>query len=210
MTAKGEITRTKILDGAQGLIMKQGFAGTSIDDILSTSGVTKGAFFHQFKGKAQLARALVERYAMTDLKLFEGFLNEVKAESSDPLVQAISFLRKFEAYIEGALDDDAPGCMYAVYTYESAQFDAEILNIVSDTLRKWTSIYVRKYQEVIDAYPPAIDVTARQLAELTVSIVEGGIILQRAHGDNGATNRQSEQLRNYLHLLFGEPRAVAA
>ena len=73
--------------------------------------------------------------------------------------------------------------MYAVYTYESMQFEPAVRDFVADTLRQWTSIYVRKFQEVIDRYPPAMPVTARQLAEMIVSIIEGGLVLQRAYGD---------------------------
>ena len=69
-------------------------------------------------------------------------------------------------------------------------------------MRQWTSIYVRKFQDVIDRYPPALPVTARQLAEMIVSVIEGGLVLQRAHGDTDTTRRQSEQFRNYLSLLF--------
>ena len=201
MASKGEETRQRILDAAQGHVMSKGFAGTSIDDILKETGLTKGAFFHHFKGKGDLARTLVERYALGDLKMFETFAEEAEAEEQDPLEQMMIFLRKFEAYICRS-EDPAPGCMYAVYTYESHIFDPGVLDFVSDTLRQWTGIYVRKYQEVIDRYPPRLNVTARQLAELTVSVVEGGLILQRAWQDTGVTCRQSEQLRNYLILLF--------
>ena len=40
---------------------------------------------------------------------------------------------------------------------------------------------------------------------MIVSIVEGGLVLQRAYGDVRVTSRQSEQFRNYLKLLFGSP-----
>jgi len=205
MASKGEQTRTKILDAAKSLVMSKGFAGTSIDDILKETKLTKGAFFHHFKGKAELARELVQRYALNDLRMFERFVAEAESRSDDPLEQTNIFLEMFEDYISDS-DDPAPGCMYAVYTYESMQFDPSVLDFVADTLRRWTSIYVRKYQEVIDRYEPAIPVTARQLAELTVAVIEGGLIFQRAYGDVKVTGRQSEQFRNYLHLLFGAPK----
>lgn len=205
MATKGEQTRGRILDTAQELVMSKGFSGTSIDDILKGTGLTKGAFFHHFKGKAELARELVERYALGDLMMFEQFSEDAEALSNDPLQQMIDFLKMFETYICDT-SNPAPGCMYAVYTYESMQFDASVQDFVADTIRRWTSIYVRKYQEVLDRYDPALDVTARQLAELTVTVIEGGLILQRAWGDTGATCRQSGQLRNYLTLLFGEPK----
>lgn len=201
MAKRSENSRDRILDAAQGLVMTQGFAGTSIDDILKKAGLTKGAFFHYFKGKADLAFALVERHSKQDLAMFEELAARAEAESSDPLEQVILFLEYFEDYISNS-DDPSPGCMYAVYTYESMQFEPAVRDFVADILRQWTSIYVRKFQEVIDRYEPAIPVTARQLAEMIVSIVEGGLVLQRAYDDVRVTSRQSEQFRNYLKLLF--------
>ena len=204
MAKRGEHSRDRILDAAQGLVMAQGFAGTSIDDILKKAGLTKGAFFHYFKGKADLAHALVERHAKADLAMFEEFAARAEAASTDPLEQVILFLEYFEEYISDSADP-SPGCMYAVYTYESMQFEPAVRDFVADILRQWTSIYVRKFQEVLDRYEPAIPVTARQLAEMIVSAVEGGLVLQRAFGDFRVTSRQSEQFRNYLKLLFGAP-----
>ena len=204
MARRSEHSRDRILDAAQGLVMAQGFAGTSIDDILKKAELTKGAFFHYFKGKAELAHALVERHAKNDLAMFEEFAAQAEAASTDPLEQVLLFLEYFEKYISNSVDP-SPGCMYAVYTYESMQFEPAVRDFVADILRQWTSIYVRKFQEVLDRYKPAIPVTARQLAEMIVSIVEGGLVLQRAYGDVRVTSRQSEQFRNYLKLLFGRP-----
>jgi TetR/AcrR family transcriptional repressor of nem operon len=204
MAKRSENSRDRILDAAQGLVMTQGFAGTSIDNILKEAGLTKGAFFHYFKGKADLAFALVERHSRKDLAMFEELAAKSEEESSDPLEQVLLFLEYFEEYISNSVDP-SPGCMYAVYTYESMQFEPRVRDFVADILRQWTSIYVRKFQEVIDRYEPAIPVTARQLAEMIVSVVEGGLVLQRAYGDVRVTSRQSEQFRNYLKLLFTGP-----
>ena len=202
MTKKSEHTRDRLLDAAEPLIMGQGFAGTSIDDILKSAKLTKGAFFHYFKGKGDLARALIERHAQNDLALFEGFAAQAEAKSADPLEQTFLFLEAFEQFVDST-DIAAPGCIYAAYTYESMQFEPSIRDFVADTLRRWTSIYVRKFQDVIDLYKPALPVTARQLGELIVSVLEGGLVLQRAYDDARLTSRQSEQFRNYLELLFG-------
>jgi len=201
MALRGETTREKMLAAAKSHVMSKVFAGTSIDDILKDTGLTKGAFFHHFKGKADLARQLVMDYSAKDLAMFERWDAESRAINDDPLEQVTAYLKMFEAYISNS-DDPAPGCMYAVYTYESRQFDADVLDFVSDTLRKWTSINVRKFQDVLDRYDPAMSVSARQLAEMIVSIVEGGLVLQRAHGDTETTKRRCQQFRNYLALLF--------
>ncbi|MCB1486673.1 MAG: TetR/AcrR family transcriptional regulator [Bauldia sp.] len=210
MARRGEDTRNRILVAARSLVMDNGFSATSIDDILKATNLTKGAFFHHFKGKADLARELVEWHARQDLEMFERFARDAEAGSDDPLDQAYAFLEAFEDYVSRESDDRSPGCMYAVYTYESMQFDPSVRDFVADILRQWTSMYVRLFQDVIDRYPPALPVTARQLAETIVSIIEGGLVLQRAYGDDRMTSRQSEQFRNYLALLFDQSRAKAA
>jgi TetR/AcrR family transcriptional regulator, transcriptional repressor for nem operon len=206
MARRGEDTKMRILFAARKLVMENGFSATSIDDILKATELTKGAFFHHFKGKADLARELVEWHARQDLEMFERFAREAEAQFDDPLDQANAFLETFEDHVSQS-GDQSPGCMYAVYTYESMQFDPSVRDFVADILRQWTSMYVRLFQEVIDRYPPALPVTARQLAETIVSIIEGGLVLQRAYHDDRMTSRQSEQFRNYLALLFGQSRS---
>ena len=96
MAGKGEQTRERILAAAEPLVLESGFAGTSLDDILQATSLTKGAFFHHFKDKNDLARALVERYVSNDLALFERFAAEADAAADEPLEQAYAFLRAFD------------------------------------------------------------------------------------------------------------------
>jgi TetR/AcrR family transcriptional repressor of nem operon len=205
MSAKGERSREHILATARQLVMGKGFAGTAIDDILGAAGVSKGAFFHHFKSKAHLASELVRWHAANDLKMFRTLAAEAEARHDDPYDQLMTFLEEFEAYISNPTEPSR-GCMYAVYTYEDNQFDPEVQEFVADVLREWTAIYIRKFQEVLDRYEPAQPVTARQLAEMIVSMIEGGLVLQRAYRNVNVTARQSEHFRSYLKLLFPNAR----
>jgi TetR/AcrR family transcriptional repressor of nem operon len=206
-------TQERILDAAEPLVTARGFAGTSIDDILKSAQLTKGAFFHHFKNKADLARELIERHARRDVALFEELSAEAEKRSQDPLERTILFLEGFERFVSNfpkpALESP-PGCMYAAYTYESMQFEPEIRDFVADSLRHWTSIYVRTFQDVLDRYTPVLPVTARQLAEMITAIIQGGLVLGRAYNDMRMTARQSEQFRNYLALLFASRKVTRA
>lgn len=201
MTSKAEATRERLLVAAKKLVMSKGFAGTSVDDVLKATGLTKGAFFHHFKSKADLADQLMRWYAESDMKMFRTFMAKAEAAHDDPLDQLMQFLEDFESYLS---DPDNPprGCMYALYTYEDEHFENDVKGFVAETLQTWTSMYIRKFQEVIDRYPPAKPVTAKKLAEMFVSVIEGGLILERAYGNPGMAARQSEQFREYVELLF--------
>ena len=207
MTTKGARSREHILLTAKRLVMENGFSGTSIDEILSAGGVSKGAFFHHFTSKRHLASELVRWHAKKDIEMFRTLAAGAEARHEDPMDQLVMFLKAFEAYISDP-DEPSRGCMYAVYTYESRQFDPEVTEFVADVLREWTSIYIRKFQEILDRYEPVRPVTARQLAEMIVSIIEGGLVLQRAYGRTDVTASQSEHFRSYLELLFSGSRRV--
>ena len=59
MPKDGTATRERILAAAEYLVIENGFAATSLDQVIKASGSSKGAFFHHFDSKRDLARALV-------------------------------------------------------------------------------------------------------------------------------------------------------
>lgn len=201
MESQKKPTRERLLEAAKGLVMCKGFAGMSIDDVLKETGLTKGAFFHYFKSKADLADQLMRWYADGDMKMFRTFMAEAEAAHDDPMAQLQAFLESFERYLSDPAHPPR-GCMYALYTYEDNHFENDVKAFVAETLQTWTAMYIRKFQEVIDLYPPVRPVTAKKLAEMIVSVIEGGLILERAYANPGLTARQSEQFRDYLSLLF--------
>lgn len=53
-----QITKKKIVSAAWKLFYEQGYNGTTIDDIVSESGTSKGSFYHYFSGKDDLLSSL--------------------------------------------------------------------------------------------------------------------------------------------------------
>ena len=53
-------TRGALLLGARELFAEQGFAATSRDEIAARAGVTRGALYHHFASKTEVAAAVVE------------------------------------------------------------------------------------------------------------------------------------------------------
>lgn len=59
--ARGEQTRRDLIDAGRELFVDPGYFKTSIGDLVTKSGVgTRGAFYHHFKDKAELFRAVFE------------------------------------------------------------------------------------------------------------------------------------------------------
>jgi AcrR family transcriptional regulator len=57
---KSAITRQRILDAARTLFSLHGLESTTIDDVITSAGVTKGAFYHYFSSKENLCEVIIE------------------------------------------------------------------------------------------------------------------------------------------------------
>jgi AcrR family transcriptional regulator len=58
---QGEATRRALIDVARKLFGEQGYAATSLDEIVAGAKVTKGAFYHHYAGKQELFAAVYEQ-----------------------------------------------------------------------------------------------------------------------------------------------------
>ncbi len=193
-------TRELILEKAEALLLERGFAGTSIDEILAATGITKGAFFYHFKTKAELARALVERYAVRDYDLFKQLSDRADELSDDPLQSMLIFLKLFEEFVEGL--SEPPGCVFASYIYEIQQFDEAIGTFIAQSFREWGAIYERRIERILEKYKPRIEIEPAALGEAIMSLIEGGFILSRSFNDTLVLARATRQFRLYIQLLF--------
>jgi TetR/AcrR family transcriptional regulator, transcriptional repressor for nem operon len=60
METSSGTTKTRILEAARTLLSSHGCESTTIDDIITAAGVTKGAFYHYFKSKQHLCEVIIE------------------------------------------------------------------------------------------------------------------------------------------------------
>ena len=58
---RSETTTGELLEAAEALFTEHGYADTSIEDIVRAAGMTRGALYHHFDGKASVFQAVFER-----------------------------------------------------------------------------------------------------------------------------------------------------
>ena len=202
MAKKGDDTRTRILDAAQAMILDRGFAGVSLDQIIQGVGLTKGAFFHHFRNKNDLARTLIQRYSDQGVELFNSTLARAKRLSDDPLQQFLILVGLYEELFEG-LAEPFPGCLLASYVYELQQFDDEtraIINIEFELSRRELAKLLRA---IIEKYPPRRPIDPQSLADGFMSAFEGAFILSKSLNEADITVQQLRHYKTYVELLFG-------
>ena len=203
MPRDGSETRTRILDAAQTEVLGKGFAATSIDDIQSAAGISRGTFFYHFPTKDDLARALVERYAEADHALVEGLRKRAEKLASDPLQQALVFVALHEELLEDVSPEEA-GCLFASFSYEAGVLDTATESLILESIDHWRRVLGGKLEEAMDRHSPvAQDVDPYLLADVAYGVLQGAFILRRSLDDPALMARHIREFRRYLELLFG-------
>ena len=201
MVSKGEATHKRILDAAQAMILDHGYAGVSVDQLISSLGLTKGAFFHHFKSKRELARTLIKRYSDEGVQLFSDNLARAKKLSDDPLQQFLIFIGLYEEIFDG-LTEPYPGCLLASYVMEMQQFDDEMRDIINVEFYLSRNELARLIEQIIEKYPPRAEVDAESLADGFMSLFEGAFILEKSFNEAAITAKQLRHYKTYVELLF--------
>lgn len=191
-------TRDRLLEAAQELFVLKGFALTTVDEICLKAGATKGAFFHHFENKDDIALKALERFAYGRLSLMQA---GSELWPRDPIERLFAYIHHVSA---ASLEESHPrGCLIAILAME--------LGGTSETFRRncdlyfgiWTD-YVRVLiADAIAAHPRKLDANPGELADHFVTIFEGSVVLARSSGDMRIFERNLGQFEQYLRLLFG-------
>jgi AcrR family transcriptional regulator len=99
-TAKPEdqqMRRGEILDVTRRLIYTKGYDGMSIQDILTETGMSKGAFYHYFDSKSALLEALIERMIDEGESLIRPIVADPARSALDKLTALTDSLSSWKA-----------------------------------------------------------------------------------------------------------------
>jgi AcrR family transcriptional regulator len=87
----GASTRRALVEVATARFTEQGYAGTSLDDVVAGARVTKGALYHHFSGKQALFESV---FARVEERAARSIERAVRG-SEDPWDKALAGLRAF-------------------------------------------------------------------------------------------------------------------
>ena len=102
MATQSHPSRIRLLDSALNEIRTKGYTATTVDDVCAAAGVTKGSFFHHFKGKEDLAIAATVHWNEVTGGLFA---EAPYRRLADPRERVLGYLDFRAALLTGDLPD---------------------------------------------------------------------------------------------------------
>lgn len=197
------------MDSAQTLVLRQGFAATSVDEVIAASASSKGAFFNHFPTKNDLGRALLNRYAAADVAILETFMARAEVLTDDPGEQVVAFVRFFEDIADEIVVEHQQSCLYASFAYDRQLTLDGSTHVINDAIVAWREAIRAKLAAAAERRPLAIDVDLDAMADHVFVTFEGAFILARATGENEHMRAQLRALRQFVEAVVGMPRAAA-
>lgn len=91
-------TANRILRQAMKTFLEKGYHGSSIDDITTAAGVTKGALYWHFKSKEALLKTIIEEFEKRFLDGLIQAVNDVKGSISDKIEKYFRYNTAFAYY----------------------------------------------------------------------------------------------------------------
>ncbi|WP_405852980.1 TetR/AcrR family transcriptional regulator [Streptomyces sp. NBC_00090] len=185
MGQKGAETRDRLLDATQELVETAGYFGTGLNQVVAVSGAPRGSlYFHFPGGKDQLVGESVRRAGQA----IGDALGEAAGTSPSPAEFVEGMLRQLGDRL--AESGWRKGCPVATVALETAAVNDPLQEVCSEVYASWEAALRTR----LASRPDADD-----LAVTVLALVEGALLLARAHRSRDPLERVARQ----IHALLG-------
>lgn len=164
--------KQKIIEQATQLIYKKGVRSTSINDILSAVGISKGSLYFHFKNKKEIVDTVLKCERAKFLDFFKESL-----QGTNSYQKLFSFLNNL--YNLQYKSNFTGGCIYANTAVEFAEEQNELTIFAISSLDEWISKLEEIIQQAQNENYIRKDISAHMIAEQVIATLEGGILLSR-------------------------------
>ncbi len=190
-------TRSNLLDAALSVIRTKGYAATTVDDICTKASLSKGAFFHHFSSKEDLAVAAANYWSEMTGALFADADYHAP---EDPLERVLAYVEFRKQLIQGELPDFT--CLVGTMTQEVYETNSVIRDACWNSISRHADTLVPDIAAAMERYAVPGDFTAESLALHTQAVIQGAFIIAKASGDPLHAIESIDHLKRYISLLF--------
>jgi TetR/AcrR family transcriptional regulator, transcriptional repressor for nem operon len=190
-------TRLSILQKSFELIYAHGYQATSIDTIIATTNVTKGAFFYHFKNKDEMGLAVINEimYPLMHDDLVRPLLDSVNP--AEDIYKMMHYL-----LLENSFLNMKDGCPAGNLTQEMSPLNEDFrqaLSKLSEAYKNAMKVAIENGQKngVLKQ-----DIQSDQVAVFVLSGYWGIRTYGKVASDNNCYNVYLEELKVYLNDLL--------
>ena len=176
LTARGAVTRARIVAGAAELVYERGVAGTSLDDIMAATGTSKSQLYHYFADKDALVLEVIRSQLANVIAGQETQLREVWSWDG---------LQRWRDHVVEATraTGGVGGCPLGSLSSELADRSEPARRVLADCFAEWEGYLFDGFTAMRADGELSADADPQLLATAVMAALQGGILLSQAtHG----------------------------
>ncbi|WP_414527266.1 TetR/AcrR family transcriptional regulator [Nodularia chucula] len=194
--SKGKETKAKILQQAAELFNQQGYAGSSISDIMRVTGLQKGGIYNHFQSKDELALQAFD-YAIACVS--QHYIAALRNQR-----HAIARLHAIIAVFSNFADNPPiqGGCPLLNTAVESDDAHPALRERTQKAMNSWLHLIRRIIETGIEKGEIRSDVNADEITTIITATLEGAIMMSKLYGDSIYMQRAVNHLNQYIDHNF--------
>ncbi|MBF2064088.1 MAG: TetR/AcrR family transcriptional regulator [Calothrix sp. C42_A2020_038] len=193
--SKGDDTKAMIIEKAASLFNQQGYAGSSMSDIMQVTGLQKGGIYNHFRSKDDLALQAFD-YAILQIqkRYREAWVSKQHAVER---LQAI--VDVFRIYIDNPQHPIIKGgCPLLNTAIESDDAHPALKARAQQAMHSWCLLFRRIIEKGIKKGEVNPNIDGDEVASIIISTLEGSVMMSKLNGDSIHIERAIKHLTDYI------------
>jgi AcrR family transcriptional regulator len=190
---KGEQTHHSIIEQAADVFNRQGYAGTSIGDLMDATGLSKGAIYNHFTNKDDLALQVFD-YAVGQIQV--RVADAIRAAPRHAIHRLVAVVEVYRNYLDDPVF--AAGCPVLNTSVEADDTHPALRARAQVVMDIWFDFLIYSVERGIQEGQVRADADAEQVAALIIAALEGGVMVSKLYADSSHLNHVVDHLVDYI------------
>lgn len=191
--------KEKLLNASLAVIRSKGYSATTVDELCEAAKVTKGAFFHYFESKEDLAVAAANHWSAVTTEFFK---NAPYRKLSDPLERVLGYVDFRKAILKGELPEFT--CLVGTMVQEVFDTNPTIREACQNSIFGHAAEVASDIEAAKKLHASSARFSSESLALHTQAVIQGAFILAKAKRDASIAAESINHLRRYIEFLFNK------
>lgn len=193
--SKSERTRQFIVEQTAPIFNEKGYSGTSITDITSATGLTKGSIYGNFENKDEVALAAFDY----NFNRVTNYIKEQIVKSENSIERLLVYPRVYRDFLK--IPFLKSGCPILNTSTEADDTHPQLRARANDALTFWKSTIENQIKRGIHRGEIKATTNTTEVAVILMSLIEGAVMQAKVTGRPTELKIAMKYLENLIQQL---------
>jgi len=192
---KAEKTRNFIIEKTASIFNMKGYAGTSLNDIIAATGLTKGSIYGNFANKDEVALAAFDYNFSTNVSKIEAEISRQNTTEG----KLLAYINIYQSLLINGIS--LGGCPILNTAIDADDTHPALRDKVLKAVLSWKNRIISLIEEGILKKELNGDNNPEQIALTIIAMIEGGVMVSRLTNNMDDWKLIMNSLKKYLKSL---------